>query len=346
LTRISKRTLITSVLDRFGLIDVVLRLRACLRVPWLTVVNYHRVHGDIATHPFDDEVIDSTPESFERQIAMLARYFTPIQLEDLQHFLAGKPLPQNPALVTFDDGYRDNHDVALPILRKYGVPATFFVATDFITRRKMFWWDRICYLIKHSPKHSIELEYPTRVQLDLRGARAASTRKALRTVIRHYGLDLDRYLDELTAATESEWNADIERKAADEHVMTWDQVRALRASGMDVQSHTQTHRVLQTLPPDRLAAELAGSRDDLSRELGEAPAALSYPVSRSIANEPAIRAAMRAAGYEIGFSAATGITTLSRDLDPLDVRRLAVDRHFDSSYFRGMVAVPYLAYRS
>ena len=59
---------------------------------------------------------------------MLARYGTPIGIDELVRALDGAPLPKNPVMVTFDDGYRSCHDVALPILRAVGMRATFFVA--------------------------------------------------------------------------------------------------------------------------------------------------------------------------------------------------------------------------
>src|SRR5262249_49794083 len=105
----------------------------------------------------------------------------------------------------------------------------------------------------------------------------------------------------------------------------------------------RSHRVLQTLPADELRAELAGSREDLERELGEPIRAISYPVGKSIAAFTHVRSAVRDAGYEIGFSNASGANPTYRKLDPFDLRRIAVEAGLAPSYFRGILAIPALA---
>src|SRR5262249_25015008 len=155
-------------------------------------------------------------------------------------------------LVTFDDGYRDNREMALPILMRHGVRATFFIATRYVTERRMFWWDRINYILRRSDRKAIAVDYPKRIALSLEGGPEAAARTVLRIVKDTYGLDLDRLLDELAAGAGVEWSRDLETRLANELLMTWDDIRALRQSGQDVQSHTRSHRVLQTLPADEL----------------------------------------------------------------------------------------------
>ena len=66
--------------------------------------------------PFDPDVIDATPAELDRQLALVRRYFTVIGTGELRAFLRGAALPPNPAIITFDDGYRECHDRVLPIL--------------------------------------------------------------------------------------------------------------------------------------------------------------------------------------------------------------------------------------
>jgi peptidoglycan/xylan/chitin deacetylase (PgdA/CDA1 family) len=123
--------------------------------------------------------------------------------------------------------------------------------------------------------------------------------------------------------------------------MTWDHVRDLRQAGMDIGSHTRTHRVLQTLAPRRLAEELRGSREDLERETGERVVALAYPDGRALAASSPIRLAIAEAGYEIGFTYNAGLPRL-RGVDPLGVGRLSVEPSLSGSAFRGGLAIPAL----
>ncbi|MDU2066253.1 MAG: polysaccharide deacetylase family protein [Sporomusaceae bacterium] len=103
------------------------------------VLNYHKV---------DDMPIalSVAPQDFEEQIAYLAQHgfhsITPKQL--YRALKKGEALPENPVLITFDDGYLDNYENAYPILKKYGFTATFFVITDFIGKDPRFMnWDQI-----------------------------------------------------------------------------------------------------------------------------------------------------------------------------------------------------------
>jgi peptidoglycan/xylan/chitin deacetylase (PgdA/CDA1 family) len=339
----SRRWQIAGVLDKLGVTAGLLRLRARGPSPWLPVFTYHRVHPNPDDNPFDDGVVDATPDEFDRQMAIVSRSFNPLGIDQLCDWADGRPLPPNPVAITFDDGYLDNHQHALPILQRHGVRATFFIATTYISERRLFWWDRICYLVKHARGDTLTLGYPAPYRGDLANDRRGVLRYVLRLVKDQFDLDLPRLLDELTAASGLPWSDAIERAHADRMLMTWDHVRALRAAGMDVQSHTRTHRVLHTLPHARLQDELAGSKADLERELGEPVRAVSYPIGKRIHERPAIRDAVRDAGYAIGFSNATGVNHLWGKLDRYDVHRLAMDRGLPDAYFRGILAFPYLA---
>ena len=336
---------LAQLLDSAGALNAILRARAGYRWPWLTVLTYHRIHPDPGGQPFDQGVIDATPVEFEQQVSTLRRYFTIVGLEDLcRHMNGDGMLPPNPAVLTFDDGYRDCHERVLPILLRQGVKAAFFIATMYVEQRRVFWWDRISYLVNRSEQEQLEMRYPIQGLIQLRGRKEQATAELLRIAKSWYGLDFQRFLDELATAARVPWGPELERQYADELVMTWDQVRALRRAGMEVHSHTRTHRVLQTVPHEELISELAGSKRDLEEQLGEPVSSVSYPVGRPIARDPVIRSMVAAAGYGLGFSNMNGVTWTWGRFDPLDVQRLRMGSDVPSAYFRGFLAVPWLAH--
>lgn len=337
----SKRE-VASFLDASGAIDAVLRARAWSKTPCLTVLTYHRIHPTPRSQKFDEGVIDATPEEFDQQMAELRRSFSVVGIEDVFAFMKGRPLPRNPAVVTFDDGYRESHDVVLPILQKHGIKAVFFIATSYVTERRVFWWDRISYLVKNAAHDVVELKYPFRQVFDLRD-QANPLKQLLRFVKTEYALDVERFLEELAMAAGVPWDRELERRYADELVMSWNQVRALRRAGMEIHSHTRTHRVLQTVPARDLPWELAGARKDVEEQLNEPIGAISYPVGRTIASAPLIKDAVRRAGYSVGFSNGSGTSWLWNGFDPLDLRRISVDVGMPMPYFRALVAIPAFA---
>lgn len=338
----TRRTL-AAFLDSAGATEAALWVRARTGTPWLTVITYHRVSNTGSDQPFDPGVIDASPEEFEEQVATLCRYFSVIGIEELIGYLDGGSLPRNPAIITFDDGYRDCHDIAFPILQRHGAKAVFFISTSYVTERKVFWWDRISYILHHAQNDEVELSYPKPLKVRLRSERERSRSVLLRLVKTHYGLDLERFLLELTARAGIAWSRDIERQTADELIMTWDHIRALRRAGMEIHSHTRTHRILQTIAPEELGPELTGAREDLEEQLGERISGVSYPVGRPIGDCPEIKRAVADAGYVVGFSNMTGVSTLRKDLDPLDIRRISVEYGLPLPFFRALLAFPAFA---
>lgn len=95
----------------------------------LRVLTYHRVND---RHPNDRLTV--RPAAFREQLAALERSGRPVvDLESSLPALRGEaPLPEGAVAITFDDGYRDNHDAALPLLGEHGFTATFFLATSLI----------------------------------------------------------------------------------------------------------------------------------------------------------------------------------------------------------------------
>jgi peptidoglycan/xylan/chitin deacetylase (PgdA/CDA1 family) len=336
------RTRVSQLLDSAGAFSMLLRLRSAVGSGWLTVLTYHRVANPGIASAVDDGVVDARPDAFDRQLGYLGRHCNVIELDDVLQFRKGKALPPNPVLITFDDGYLDNIEVAAPILQRHGMKAVFFIATSYLNDRRLFWWDRVSYMLKQSTKEVIELTYPRKMTFPLGPDRERTQRKLLSVIKLHFALDLQRFLDEVERASGVSLSAESERQKVDELLMTWDHVRALKRAGMAVESHTRTHRVLQTLTAKDLADELVGSREELEGVLGSKVTSVAYPV-RGLHYAAEVRAAIRAAGYELGFSTGRGMNH-AWTFDPLDVKRMSLERDLPDAFFHGMVALPYFAY--
>jgi hypothetical protein len=186
---------------------------------------------------------------------------------------------------------------------------------------------------------------PVLINLDLRTRekRERAVRMLLRLVKDTKRLDLEGFLGDLATACDVPWDRELDTRLANEFLLTWDQVRALRAAGMDVQSHTRHHRVLATLSADEARRELRDSRTDLERELGEKICAVSYPVGAGIEGNAELIAAVRDAGYELGFASHGGMNVVGNTrAKPLHFSRIALDYGTPMSLFRGTLALPRL----
>jgi peptidoglycan/xylan/chitin deacetylase (PgdA/CDA1 family) len=337
-----KRRILARLLHDTGALSQVLAVRARTGAPWLSILTYHRFPNHDGSEAFDDGVIDTSADEFERHVVSLKSHFNLVGVDELCAFAAGGALPPNALAITFDDGYLDNYSQALPILQKHGCKAIFFVATSFISERRLYWWDRVAYQLKHSTRPVLELSYPCPFRVEL-ADRELAVFKLLRFIKARRALDMDRLLCELTVASGVPWTLEQERAFADRLLMNWDHVRALRQAGMDVESHTRTHRVLQTLPAAELRSELEGSRRDLERELGVAPRALAYPIGKPLHRTSPIREALGRAGYQVGLTNGTGPTPTWRRCDRYDIRRQTVARDISMPYLLSILALPPLA---
>lgn len=108
------------------------------------IVYYHMVSDDAVPH-VDHLYGYKNVGQFSEDLDFLLENFSPVSLHDmLDHLMNGSPLPAKPLLLTFDDGFREMHDVVAPLLVEKGIPATFFLSSAFIDNASL------CYQHKAS----------------------------------------------------------------------------------------------------------------------------------------------------------------------------------------------------
>lgn len=311
----------SAALDRAGLLDRMLWLAARLGRRGLAVVTYHRVGRREKAGDLDPELFEVEPDELAAQLAVLRDRCTLVSVSDVRRFARGARPPPTPVLVTFDDGYIDNHDVALPILRRAGVPATFFIPTAYPDAGRLFWWDRVWLTMRRCRREHVELDYPTALSLYPRAAPEEAARLVCQAIKRTPGVDLARLWETLEARAGISIGAADERAVAKRTIMSFRLVRALRDAGMDVQSHGHEHMVLNTLTPEAATRDLTRSHEILRDTVGGEIFAVAYPVGYPL---PApLRRAPIAAGFDLGFTNATGVARPR--FDPLGVPRLSMD---------------------
>ena len=158
----------------------------------ITILNYHKVDNmNIA--------LSVLPEDFDRQMAYLKENgYNTINTDQLYDYMVnGAELPENPIMITFDDGYEDNYQNAYPILKKYGFTGTIFVITDFVSNQPNY--------------------------------------------------------------------------------LTWEQIKEMKANGMDFQSHTASHKSMTELTEAQLKDELTRSKQTLDTQLNQDTKFMAYP---------------------------------------------------------------------
>jgi peptidoglycan/xylan/chitin deacetylase (PgdA/CDA1 family) len=232
----------------------------------LSILIFHRVL------PEADPLAPDEPDvvRFEAQMQWVRQWFNVLPLGRAVDMLYEGTIPSRALAITFDDGYADNEMLAAPILNRLGLSATFFISTGFLDGGCM-WNDRVIEAIRGCPADAIDLRhigldhYPLHT-VDARREAIASLLKA----IKH--LDSGpraRAVDDIVAAAGVRGTPSL--------MMRPDQLRQLRAMGMEIGAHTITHPILTRLEHDAARRELADSKAYLQEILGERVDLFAYP---------------------------------------------------------------------
>lgn len=287
----------------------------------ILVATHHRI-GVSENQPFYDLVFSATPESFAGQIRLIRDRYRIITLTELIDMIdRAAPLGEAAVLIAFDDGYRDHYDIAFPILRDLGVPATFFLPTRFIGGSEIPWWDRIAYIVKAMIKHTITLDHPREMKLDRSQlGRDGLIRKLVEIVFAHRDLDISSWLIHLSDRAGVDYDlGDL----GEGLFMNWDQAREMAAAGMSFGSHSHTHRELSRLTEAEVRDEFHRSKGTIERALGTKIEAIAYPFGRPETLHPATTRLAIESGYRVGFTATTGPIDCRRS-DPAALSRIAI----------------------
>ena len=270
----------------------------------LTILIFHRVL------PAPDLLFPDEPcvKRFEKIMVWISTWFNVLPLEDAVARLQANNLPTRAAAITFDDGYADNLLHAAPILKRYGLPATVFVATGFLDGGRM-WNDTIIESIRSTAAREIDatslglgvLEMETTEQKRLVLEKLLTKIKFLSPQDRSDAVDL---VKEHCAA-----------ELPDDLMMTTEQVRALRQAGISVGAHTVNHPILTRISDDQARKEIADNRERLESILGERVNLFAYPngkLGRDYAAEHV--EIVRKAGFLAAFTTNWGACSRQSDI--------------------------------
>jgi peptidoglycan/xylan/chitin deacetylase (PgdA/CDA1 family) len=257
-----------------------LALRRWARRDHTIVLTYHRVLEKWEpTLDYSQPGMVVMVPTFERQLAFLQRHFEIVPLDALLDDGEARRSPRRPrCVITFDDGWRDNYDLAFPVLRKREIPATVFLTTDFIGSDRTFWHTELIYLLLHGDVRPLLRDdrilaaYPETVRVSL--TRYAAQPEPLcadgvDTVIETVKTACDEevireLIETLTPAVGLRRPFFPGRR----FFLDWDQIREMAHNGFDIGSHGCTHRILTRLSMVDADEELCRSKAEIGRRVG------------------------------------------------------------------------------
>ena len=269
----------------------------------LTILIFHQVLAKKdSLRPWEPDC-----DKFDWQMGLIRQFFNPLPLSEAMALLTSGELPPKSVCVTFDDGYRNNLEIALPILNKHGIPATVFVATAFSAGRNM-WNDRVIDLFANFKGSEIDLS-----PADM-GRKNISHDLEKRTIVSKVVLKLkylpldqrQQIVDELFAANSAQTESSM--------MMTREELCKIADSGIELGSHTHSHPILKSLEPAEQKQEILKSKELLEEWTGKKVTGFAYPNGRrNIDFDDVTKEIVRDLGFNYAVSTEWGYVSKQSD---------------------------------
>jgi peptidoglycan/xylan/chitin deacetylase (PgdA/CDA1 family) len=270
----------------------------------LSVLIFHRVMP--APDPlFPDEMHASR---FTEVCGWIKSWFNVLPLDLAVAQMARGSLPARAACITFDDGYADNFQVALPILQHHGLSATFFIATDYLDGGCM-WNDSIVESVRNAKCAALDVS-----GLGL-GCHPTVSLEEKRRTISHL-IPQIKYLPTAHRILATAQIAQLAQVRSPRGLMMRSsEVVSLRRAGMQIGAHTQSHPILALLDAEQTRREIRGSQHVLERLLGERVGLFAYPNGKPGEDyTPLTVDVVRSLDFDAAVSTAWGTTGVGDDV--------------------------------
>ena len=298
--------------------------------PFSFVVIYHRV---VADSPDDDSRFDIergiSASAFEQQMRFLLRHFTPVKASRVQ-------LGINKEIqfaVTLDDGYEDNYLVAAPILKKLGIPATFYVVSDFVGTDRLFWWEQIADVMHNSDQPELDMQVVVPGLYQVNGSTVLPLRSAderdyayrqLCACIRNGPhLDMPLHLKHVVEY----FDVPVREQGRHYNLMNWQQLSDLVRQGFDIGGHTATHCNVVGADEALLQRELIESVNVIEAQLDTTVESFAYPYGLFEASSKMVTSLLARTNCKAAFTAVQGV--VNAGLPANELPRTTLNRHYD-----------------
>ena len=281
--------------------------------------NYHRI-GSSKNTRYDPDIFSCDAATFCSHLTFYTKHFKIITVEELSRIVErNEPIDKKLALITFDDGYIDNFEVAYQVLKKHEMTAVFFVPTSYIGSSILPWWDEIAWMIRNTKRDSVLIEsWENEVQID-RSDMNSTIRNVLLRVKKMEQITMEEILFKMRKYLEC--HLDVGKAKL---FMNWNHLKEMQKHGMEIGSHTESHEILSHIDKAGQVNELKRSKNILQENLKVSVSSFAYPVgTKGTYNEETLDA-LKECEYILAFTQLLGVNTRP-NLNRLELRRFPID---------------------
>ena len=272
----------------------------------LQVLIFHRVRA--IPDPLFPGEIDA--QQFDRLCTWVTHWFNVLPLDQAVAQMHSGALPARALAISFDDGYADNHEIALPILQRHGLKATFFIATAFMNGGRM-WNDSVIEAIRLCKAPVFDLTRTVAASLGVMDIEGLPAKQA--AIGRLIGA-----IKYLTPQERMDWvNAVVQAAGTQlpsDLMMDTQQIVALQNAGMQIGAHTANHPILARLTRSKARQEIAASKQALEAMLGRKIDLFAYPNGKPGTDYSAETVELvRELGFAAAFTTVAAANTAASD---------------------------------
>lgn len=284
-----------------------------------TIVMYHSV-TERSDNRIDPSIVVS-PTDFEQQIEHLVSRTNIISLEQyVRSVHNGIPAPPNSVVLTFDDGYKDNFTTVYPILKKYGLPATFFLATGYIETDKVKWENWLTHLIWQSRAKTVSVKLNGNYkEFGIGGEeeKLEAIRKLVWLLEEITIPERQQILDQLQEQLDVEPDLD-------DLMLSWDEVREMsKTPGISFGAHTVNHFRLSRLSTAEMRKEILESKLLVESEINKPVRFFAYPYGELTDFNEEVKQILKSNGFDCAVTTVYGQNNLQSDL--FQLKRVSVE---------------------
>lgn len=284
----------------------------------VTVLMYHRISKEI------DNIDLSKKKKFEEQMGHLSENYNVITFDKLVDcYKTKKKIPRNSVIITFDDGYKDNYEIAYPILKKYKLPATIFLTTGHINNNELFWWDKIAYIINKTKIKKFTLKEIGTFSL-------VNKERVIREIQEKFKKVDEGKKDYLIDKIAKKLRVNIPKKG--NTFLSWNNVREMSKNNISFGAHTVTHPILTRISLKQAKDEIMNSKKKIENEINKQVSVFAYPNGTMEDMSGGIDEFLKENGFFFANSTIYGTNNLKKNLFRL--KRVGIESEDDLRLFR------------
>ncbi len=274
----------------------------------------------IPYHMIVDEPNGFYPETstsdFEKQINHLAKNYKIISLDEIVNRIKNRRPLRRCVAITFDDGFRDNYEIAYPILRKYNAPATIFLTTGYLENGTAPWFIKLRYIFMQTDRTHFNLSHNGTIishPMHAKDEKFAASDRAIACLRNCPDAErlplLDRLCDKLEVNN---------FQGLDNLMLTWDQIKVMASHGIFFGAHTVNHPILSRTSIEIAAREIQESKRTIEEKNGKPVTSFAYPFGKKAQYSSDLFPVLEKLGFKCAVTTETATNNQSTPLFELN----------------------------